>query len=616
MMFIARTLQRALAPRRRVACAASSTTSTRWYGKKANSSGSSGSSSGSSSASNSAKHGSGSVILSLRGVDKSFEDGELLFKDVQLGAFDGAKIGVVGVNGSGKSCLLKIIAGVDDEFFGERVVKPGIRIGYLSQEPQLDDDKTVEQNVLDGIADKLAVLAEHARALADPARAKDAAALKAQIDATQAWGLDKRIYRAMAALRCPPPDNAVTNLSGGEKRRVALCKLLVSQPDVLLLDEPTNHLDAASVAWLQRYLDAYRGTVIAITHDRYFLDGVAGWILEVDRGRMIPFQGNYSAWLVAKQRRLESEKRKDSVQQRMLERELAWINAPAKARQTKSRARIAAYEERLSESKRKPYESGTITIPPGRRLGGVVLRVDGLSKSHGDKKLFENLSFELKAGQVLGVVGPNGCGKTSLLRILTGEDEPDSGSVKIGETVDLGFVTQSRDSLDEDNSVYDEIAEGNHELDVGSERVNMRAFVAAFNFKGDAQQKSVGSLSGGERNRVHLAKMIKSAPNMLLLDEPTNDLDVEVLRNLESSLESFSGSAVIVSHDRFFIDRVCTHILLLGDNNSKPRMFEGTWAELEEQLAKERGKKVGADDDVDDDTVRKLKPSTLRSLGL
>jgi sulfate-transporting ATPase len=573
------------------------------------------SSSNSSAGKEASKHGGGTVILQLRNVDKQFEDGETLFKDVALGAFHGAKIGVVGVNGSGKSSLLKILAGVDTEFFGERTVRAGTRVGYLSQEPELDEEKTVEENVLDGIADKLELLAQHAAAAADPARAKDAAALKAQIDQLGAWGLDKRIYRAMTALRCPPPDSPVTNLSGGERRRVALCKLLVSQPDILLLDEPTNHLDAASVAWLQRFLDAYRGTVIAITHDRYFLDGVAGWILEVDRGRMIPFQGNYSQWLVAKQKRLESEKRKEAVQQRMLEKELAWINAPAKARQTKSRARIAAYEERLAESKRKPYESGTIVIPPGRRLGGIVLQVNNLAKTFGDKTLFQNLSFELKAGQVLGIVGPNGAGKTSLLRILTGEEEADEGTVRVGETVDIGFVTQSRDSLDNDNSVYEEIADGQHELDLGSERVNMRAFVAAFNFRGDGQQKLVGSLSGGERNRVHLAKMIKSAPNVLLLDEPTNDLDVEVLRNLESSLESFSGSAVIVSHDRFFLDRICTHVLMLGGGTSEPRMFEGTWAEFEQRLAKERGKSVG-DDDVDEETIKKMKPAALRRLGL
>jgi ATP-binding cassette ChvD family protein len=525
-----------------------------------------------------------------------------VLENISLSFYPGAKIGVLGANGAGKSSLLRIMAGEDDGYTGEARLTPGFTVGMLHQEPHLDPGKDVVGNVMDGVGPTAALITRYnevCAAFAEPEADFDKllaeqADLQDKIDASNAWDLERQVDIAMDALRLPPGDADVTTLSGGERRRVALCRLLLSHPDLLLLDEPTNHLDAESVAWLERFLQEYSGTVVAITHDRYFLDNVAGWILELDRGRGYPFEGNYSAWLEQKSARLAQEERQDSARKRTLERELEWVRMSPKARQAKGKARLNAYESLLreaQEAERGP-DKLEITIPPGNRLGDVVIEADELTKAYGDKLLFEDLTFSLPPAGIVGVIGPNGAGKTTLFRLLTGQEQPDAGSLTIGSTVELSYVDQSRDALDADKTVYEEITGGADELKIGNRTMNGRAYVASFNFKGSDQQKRVGVLSGGERNRVHLAKQLLTGGNTLLLDEPTNDLDVDTLRALEDALEAFPGCAVVISHDRWFLDRIATHVLAF-EGDSQVVWYEGNFSDYEA----DRHKRLGAEAD-------------------
>src|SRR6266436_526494 len=529
------------------------------------------------------------VIYSMIGVSKYY-DKKAVLKDIYLSYFYGAKIGVIGLNGSGKSSLLRILSGIDQEFQGKTAVSPGFTIGFLEQEPQLDPTKTVREIVEQGvqpIVDLLREFDEINAKFAEPMSDKEMSDLlekqgkvQERLDATQAWDLDSRLEMAMDALRCPPPDTSVSILSGGEKRRVALCKLLLQKPDILLLDEPTNHLDAESVAWLEQHLQRYEGTVIAVTHDRYFLENVAGWILELDRGQGIPWKGNYTSWLEQKQARLKKEEKSESERQKTLERELEWIRMSPKGRHAKGRARITSYEALLNQESEKLVKELEIYIPPGPRLGQVVVEADAVRKAYGDNLLVDGMSFRLPPGGIVGVIGPNGAGKTTLFRMITGQEQPDAGTFKTGETVELGYVDQSRDSLDANKSIWEEIADGQDIVKLGNREVNSRAYVGRFNFSGTDQQKKVGMLSGGERNRVHLAKMLKQGANVLLLDEPTNDLDVNTMRALEEALENFAGCAVVISHDRWFLDRIATHILAF-EGDSQVVWFEGNYSEYE-----------------------------------
>jgi ATP-binding cassette ChvD family protein len=504
-------------------------------------------------------------------------DKEVL-RDITLAFLPGAKIGVLGLNGAGKSTLLRIMAGVETDFRGEAQLAPGATVGLLEQEPALDESKDVRGNVEEGVAEVKGLL-ERFNELSmnySEETADEFSRLQERIDAVDGWNLDNRLEQAMDALRLPPPDADVSTLSGGERRRVALCRLLLRQPDLLLLDEPTNHLDAETVGWLERHLADYPGTVVAVTHDRYFLDNVAGWILELDRGRGIPFQGNYSSWLEQKQARLAQEKREDTARKRTIESELEWVRMNASSRLTKNKARLKRYDALLAEERNVKLESVEIHIPAGPRLGGVVVEADGLRKGYGDRLLIEDLSFQLPPAGIVGIVGPNGAGKTTLLRMITGGEEPDGGALRLGDTVELAYVDQSRDALDGERTVWEEISGGDEQIKVGERTMNSRAYVASFNFKGSDQQKRVGSLSGGERNRVHLAKLLRRGGNLLLLDEPTNDLDVDTLRALEEALLAFPGCAVIVSHDRWFLDRVCTHVLAF-EGDSQVHWFEGNF---------------------------------------
>ena len=528
-------------------------------------------------------------------LSKTYPGGKQVLKDIRLSFFPGAKIGVVGVNGSGKSTLLKIMAGLDTEYSGEAWAAEGAKVGYLEQEPQLNPSKDVLGNVMEGVAEKLEKV-ERYNELAmnySDETADEMASLQDELDSQNLWDLDSQVEQAMDALRCPPSDASVDNLSGGEKRRVALCKLLLSKPDMLLLDEPTNHLDAETVAWLQHYLSDYAGTVVLVTHDRYFLDQVTGWILELDRGSGFPYEGNYSSWLEQKHKRLEQEAREDASRQRTLSRELEWIQASPKARQAKSKARISAYEDLVNQKEREEVGRAQISIPAGPRLGGVVIEADNLTKGFDEKLLIDNLSFQLPPGGIVGVIGPNGAGKTTLFKMLTGDENPNDGNLKVGETVVMGYVDQSRDNLDDGKTVWEEISDGNDIIELGNGEVNSRAYVGAFNFRGGDQQKKVGLLSGGERNRVHLAKMLRSGANLLLLDEPTNDLDVETLRALEEGLEDFPGCAVIISHDRWFLDRLATHILAF-EGDSHVEWFEGSYSDYEV----DRKARLGTDSEV------------------
>ncbi|MBJ6751902.1 energy-dependent translational throttle protein EttA [Geomonas anaerohicana] len=530
------------------------------------------------------------VIYSMIGVSK-FYDKKPVLKDIYLSYFYGAKIGVLGLNGSGKSSLLKILAGTDKEFNGKTILSPGYTVGFLEQEPTLDPSKTVRQCVEEGVQEVVDLVNEFneinmkfGEEMTDAEMEKlcdRQAKVQEKLDHLDAWDLDSRLELAMDALRCPPPETNVANLSGGEKRRVALCRLLLQKPDILLLDEPTNHLDAESVAWLEQHLQRYAGTVIAVTHDRYFLDNVAGWILELDRGQGIPWQGNYSSWLEQKEKRLAQEEKTESERQKTLKRELEWIRMSPKGRHAKGKARINSYEEMLNTESEQRAKDLEIFIPPGPRLGGVVVEADKVSKGYGDKLLIEGMEFRLPPGGIVGVIGPNGAGKTTLFRMITGEEKPDSGTFKTGETVKLAYVDQSRDALDPDKTIWEVISEGQEQLQLGKQLVNSRAYVARFNFSGADQQKKVGMLSGGERNRVHLAKMLKDGGNVILLDEPTNDLDVNTMRALEEALENFAGCAVVISHDRWFLDRIATHILAF-EGDSKVVWFEGNYSEYEE----------------------------------
>ncbi len=531
-----------------------------------------------------------------------FYDKKPVLKDIYLSFFYGAKIGVLGLNGSGKSSLLRIIAGTDKEFNGEVVFSKGYSVGLLEQEPKLDESKTVQQIVEEGAQETVDLLkefeeinAKFAEPMDDDAMAKlieRQGEVQEKLDAADAWNLDSRLEMAMDALRCPPAETPVKNLSGGEKRRVALCRLLLQKPDILLLDEPTNHLDAESVSWLEQHLQKYEGTIIAVTHDRYFLDNVAGWILELDRGEGIPWKGNYSSWLEQKQGRLAQEQKTEDKRAKTLERELEWIRMSPKGRHAKSKARINDYEKLVATESEKRGEELEIFIPPGERLGDVVIEAHGVSKAYGDKLLFENLEFSLPPGGIVGVIGPNGAGKTTLFRLITEQDKPDAGEFKVGSTVKLGYVDQSRDSLDADKTLFDEIADGLDFVTLGKREMNARAYVSRFNFSGSDQQKRVGQLSGGERNRVHLAKMLKSGANVLLLDEPTNDLDVNTMRALEEALENFAGCAVVISHDRWFLDRIATHILAF-EGDSKVEYFDGNYSEYEA----DRKRRLGVDAD-------------------
>ncbi len=537
------------------------------------------------------------VIYSMMRVSKVVPPNKQVIKDISLSYFYGAKIGVIGLNGAGKSTLLRIMAGVDKDYQGDIAISPGYTVGYLEQEPQLDESLTVRQVVEQGVqpvVDLLRRFDEINDKFADPDVDMDAllaeqAEVQEQLDAVNAWDLDSRLDLAMDALRCPPADAPVNVLSGGEKRRVALCKLLLQEPDILLLDEPTNHLDAESVAWLENHLRQYKGTVITVTHDRAFLNNIAGWILELDRGYGIPWKGNYSSWLDQKQQQLAKQEKDESQRQKTLKRELEWINMAPKARTSKNKARITAYESLLNQSAEKSERELEIFIPPGPRLGNVVVRAKGVAKAYGDKLLYEDLSFDLPAGGIVGIIGPNGAGKTTLFRMITAQEQPDNGDLEIGTTVELGYVDQSRATLDGNKTVWEEISEGAEVIQLGNRQVNSRAYVARFNFAGSDQQKKVGSLSGGERNRVHLAKVLKSGANVLLLDEPTNDLDVHTLRALEEGLQNFAGCAVIISHDRWFLDRVATHILAF-ENNSQVVWYPGNYSEYEEDRRKRLGK--------------------------
>jgi ATP-binding cassette ChvD family protein len=539
-------------------------------------------------------------IYVMKGLTKIYPGGRKVLENIWLSFLPGAKIGVLGHNGAGKSTLLRIMAGLDKDVSGEAWAAEGASVGFLPQEPQLDPGKDVLGNVMEGVGETAALLKEFeevSNAMADPDADFDTllarqAELQEKIDHADAWDVQRKVEIAMDALRCPPSDADVSKLSGGERRRVALCRLLLSSPDLLLLDEPTNHLDAESVAWLERFLQEYKGTVVAITHDRYFLDNVAGWILELDRGKGIPYEGNYSGWLEQKRQRLEQEEKTETARQRTLDRELEWIRQSPKARQAKSKARVTAYEALLAQSNEKAMDTAGITIPAGPRLGNLVIEADKVDKGFGDRLLMEGLNFRLPPGGIVGVIGPNGAGKTTLFRMITGQEKADGGSFKVGETVKLGYVDQSRDSLGADKTVWQEISDGLDEVELGKAKMPSRAYVAAFNFKGADQQKKVGQLSGGERNRVHLAKMLKSGANVLLLDEPTNDLDVDTLRALEEALESFAGCAVIISHDRWFLDRIATHILAF-EGDSHVEWFEGNYQDYEA----DRHRRLGAEAD-------------------
>jgi len=537
-------------------------------------------------------------VYVMKGLTKAYPGGRKVVEDVWLSFLPGAKIGVLGLNGAGKSTLMKIMAGMDKDFQGEAWAADGITVGYLPQEPDLDPAKDVLGNVMEGVAKTKALLdrfnevsmkfAEEMMAEEMDALIQEQADLQSEIDAADAWNLDRQIEIAMDALRCPPGEADVSKLSGGERRRVALCRLLLSRPDMLLLDEPTNHLDAESVGWLEQYLEDYPGTVVAVTHDRYFLDNVAGWILELDRGKGLPFEGNYSAWLEAKEKRLAQEEREESARQRTIKEELEWVRQSPRARQAKSKARVAAYEKLVADSQDRAPERQQITIPPGPRLGDLVIEAEHLRKGFGNHLLIEDLSFRMPPGAIVGVIGPNGAGKTTFCKMVTSQDEPDSGELRIGDTVQLGYVDQSRDALGADNTVWEEISGGADVIELGKRSVQSRAYVAGFNFRGTDQQKRVGQLSGGERNRVHLAKVLKSGANVLLLDEPTNDLDVDTLRALEEALYNFPGSAIVVSHDRWFLDRIATHILAF-EGNSEIVWFEGNYDAYTEDLKRRKG---------------------------
>jgi ATP-binding cassette ChvD family protein len=518
----------------------------------------------------------------MQGLTKTYPAGKKVLENVNLSFYPDAKIGVLGVNGSGKSTLLRIMAGLDTEFTGEGFVAEGARVGYLEQEPHLDPAKTVRENVMEGVAAKKAVLDRYNEIAANYSdeTAEEMAKLQDEIDSQNLWDLDSQVDLAMDALRCPPDDAEVSKLSGGERRRVALCKLLLDQPDLLLLDEPTNHLDAESVNWLEGHLRKYPGAILIVTHDRYFLDNVTGWILELDHGRGIPYEGNYTSWLKQKQKRLEQESREDETRQRTLQRESEWIQSSPKARQAKSKARYERYDELLKIANAKVNTTAQITIPVAERLGDNVVDFDHLKKGFGDNLLIDDLTFRLPPGGIVGVIGPNGAGKTTLFRMITGQDKPDSGTIKVGESVHLGYVDQSRDALDGKKTVWQEISNGQDLILLGKKEVNSRAYCSLFNFKGADQQKKVGTLSGGERNRVHLAKMLRTGANLLLLDEPTNDLDIDTLRALEEALEDFAGCAVIISHDRWFLDRIATHILAF-EGDSHVEWFEGNFQDYE-----------------------------------
>ncbi|GAB5448045.1 energy-dependent translational throttle protein EttA [Gymnodinialimonas sp.] len=529
-------------------------------------------------------------VYHMDGVSKTYPGGKKCFENIRLSFLPGVKIGVVGVNGAGKSTLMKIMAGLDKDFTGEAWAAEGAKVGYLPQEPQLDESLSVRENVMLGVAEKKGKLDrfnELAMNYSDET-ADEMAALQDEIDANNLWDLDSQIDVAMEALRCPPDDAPVATLSGGERRRVALCKLLLEAPEMLLLDEPTNHLDAETIAWLQQHLIDYKGTILIVTHDRYFLDDITSWILELDRGRGIPYEGNYSAWLEQKAKRLEQEAREDKTRQKTLERELEWIRQGAKARQAKQKARINAYEDLAGKSEREKLSRATIIIPNGERLGQKVIEIENLKKGYGDKLLIEDLSFALPPGGIVGVIGPNGAGKSTFFRMLTGQEQPDEGTLEYGDTVQLAYVDQSRDALEGDTTVWEEISGGAEIIELGDASMNSRAYCSAFNFKGGDQQKKVGQLSGGERNRVHMAKLLKSGGNVLLLDEPTNDLDVETLRALEDALTDFAGCAVVISHDRFFLDRICTHILAF-EGEAHVEWFEGDFSAYEEDKKRRLG---------------------------
>jgi ATP-binding cassette ChvD family protein len=529
-------------------------------------------------------------IYHMRGLSKTYPGGKQVLKDIHLSFYPDAKIGVLGVNGAGKSTLLKIMAGMDKEWTGEAWVAEGARVGYLPQEPKLDETLTVRENVMLGVAPQKAILDRYnelAMNYSDET-ADEMTNLQDEIEAKGLWDLDSKVDQAMDALRCPPDDWAVDKLSGGERRRVAMCKLLLEQPELLLLDEPTNHLDAETTAWLEGHLRTYPGAILIVTHDRYFLDNVTSWILELDRGQGIPYEGNYSAWSVQKQKRLAQEGREDASRQKTLEREAEWMAASPKARQAKSKARIQRYDELVQKANNKGPDTAQIIIPIAERLGNNVVDFEGLSKGFQDKLLIDDLSFKLPPGGIVGVIGPNGAGKTTLFKMITGVEKPDAGTIKVGESVQLGYVDQSRDSLDDKKNVWEEISGGNDIIYLGKKEINSRAYCSAFNFKGGDQQKKVGSLSGGERNRVHLAKMLKSGANLLLLDEPTNDLDVDTLRALEEALEDYAGCAVIISHDRWFLDRIATHILAF-EGDSHVEWFEGNFADYEEDKKRRLG---------------------------
>ena len=531
-------------------------------------------------------------VYHMDGVSKTYPGGKKCFENIRLSFLPGVKIGVVGVNGAGKSTLMKIMAGLDTDFTGEAWAAEGAKVGYLPQEPHLDETLTVRENVMLGVASKKAVLDRYnelAMNYSDET-ADEMAELQDKIDAENLWDLDSQIDVSMEALRCPEDDADVNTLSGGERRRIALCKLLLEAPDMLLLDEPTNHLDAETIAWLQQHLIDYKGTILIVTHDRYFLDDITGWILELDRGRGIPYEGNYSSWLEQKAKRLEQEAREDKSKQKTLERELEWMRQGQKARQAKQKARINAYNELASQSEREKIARAQIVIPNGQRLGGKVIEIDGLQKAMGDKLLIENLSFALPPGGIVGVIGPNGAGKSTLFKMLTGQENPDAGTISYGDTVQLSYVDQSRDDLNAGDTVWEAISGGAEIIELGDAQVNSRAYCSSFNFKGGDQQKKVGLLSGGERNRVHMARLLKEGGNVLLLDEPTNDLDVETLRALEDALVDFAGCAVVISHDRFFLDRICTHILAF-EGEAHVEWFEGNFEDYEE----DKKRRLGAD---------------------
>ncbi len=553
-------------------------------------------------------------VYVMNGLSKAYGNGKKILENVTLSFFPGAKIGVLGPNGAGKSTLLRIMAGVDKDFMGEAWSAEGARVGYLEQEPKLDESKTVGENVMEALSEVKemvdrfnAIGLEMAEEDADfDALGAEMGELQEKIDAVDGWELDRTIQMAMDALRCPPADSPVNNLSGGEKRRVALCRLLLEKPDLLLLDEPTNHLDAESVAWLQRFLHEYEGAVVMVTHDRYFLDNVTGWILEVDRGSGIPYEGNYSAYLDAKAKRMKQEEREENTRQKTLAREMEWMGKSPSARRSKSKARINSYQELLAESEKVDTRNAQIVIPTPPRLGDLVIEANGINKGFGDKLLINDLSFSLPPGGIVGVIGPNGAGKSTLFKMITGSEEPDNGSFKVGDTVKLGYVDQSRDALEADNNVWEEISGGTDIIKLGKVEMQSRAYVSAFNFRGPDQQKKVGDLSGGQRNRVHLAKMLKKEANVILLDEPTNDLDTETLAALEEALERFPGCAVVISHDRWFLDRLATHILAF-EGDSHVEWFEGNYAEYEADYRKRMGH--------DADTPKPIKYRPLRKVG-